>query len=101
VQISFEKRAPYQAAREGGVFVFHVFPAALQRFGMIYDENGKDQWTPERNAIGSHACLLQWDPMASSSAKSCRNMRTVHYPPLGFVPFSPPHKEVLVLSFSV
>ena len=50
----------------------------LQRLGGIYDGNGKSMWTPERNAIGhTHARAAYrakaLEPMASSSAKSCRN----------------------------
>jgi hypothetical protein len=51
----------------------------LQRFDMIYDDNGKSSGLPRGMplvtrmfASSEHA----WDPMASSSARSCSKTRT-------------------------
>jgi hypothetical protein len=53
----------------------------LARFGIIYDGNGERQLTPERNAIdhthGRASSEHAGGSIASSSAKSCRKMRTV------------------------
>jgi hypothetical protein len=52
----------------------------LQRFGIIYDDNGKSGGHPRGMPLVTRMLASSehgWDPMASSSAKSCSKTRTV------------------------